>query len=159
MLTNYIPDTNLFKLAGPPSWFLRRLWDFDASLVIVPSRQGFYYRLAQRRKLNLSDKIESDTKMLASYSLTPVTTILATANWSNPYIFEELRRRAPWMMGGADKVNKMLDDQDQQVTDETQAKTDDQLTYLGKDAWKYYNKLIGTRSHLYSPTVVKRVRG
>ena len=160
MFTNYIPDLNMFKLAGPPKWFLHRLWDFDNSLVVVPSRQGFYYRLAQRRKLNLSAKIvndslfnESDTKMLASYSLVPVTTIIATANWDNPLMFEELRKRAPWRMGGADKVNKDLDAQDAAVEIDKRAKTDEHLSYLGKDAWNLYKKKIGLRTRMYSPTI------
>lgn len=159
-MTNYLPDVNKFKLAGPPAWFLRQLMEFDPSLAIVPSRQGFYYRLAQRRKLNLPEKIvneslwnESDTQMLASYSLVPVTTILATVNWSNPLIFSELAKRAPWRMGGAEKVNKMLDAQDLKEDLATRVKTNEHLDYLAKDSWKYYNKLIGTRSHLYSPTV------
>ena len=149
-MLNYIPDVNRFKLAGPPRWFLARLWDFDPSLVIVPSRQGFYYRLSQRRKLQLAEKIvnealwqQSDTQMLASYSLVPVTTILATANWGNPYIFRELANRAPHRMGGADEVNKMLDEQDQQDDLQKQAKTDEHLTYLGKDGWQLYRKKIG----------------
>ena len=149
-MQNYIPDVNRFKLAGPPKWFLAQLWDFDPSLVIVPSRQGFYYRLSQRRKLQLAEKIvnealwqQSDTQMLASYSLVPVTTILATANWGNPYIFQELANRAPWRMGGAEKVNQRLDAQDQQDDLQKQAKTDEHLTHLGKDGWQLYRKKIG----------------
>lgn len=151
-MVNYIVDENKFKLAGPPDWWLRSLWAFDNSLVVVPSRQGFYYRLAQRRKLNISDKMaqdalfnESDTKMLARYGLIPVTTILATANWSNPYLFEELRRRAPWRMGGGKAVADRLDAEDAQVELDKRAKTDEHLTHLGKDAWKYYKKKIGLR--------------
>lgn len=158
-MQNYIVDQNRFSLAGPPKWWLHQLWDFDSSLVVVPSRQGFYYRLAQRRPLKLTDQVvndalfnESDTRMLARYSLVPVTTILATANWSNPYMFESLRLRAPWRMGGADKVNKMLDDQDVKDEFDRRAATDEYLTYLGKDAWKLYNKKIGLRSHMWSPT-------
>ncbi len=165
-MVNYIPDTNPFHLAGPPAWWLRKLWDFDNSLVVVPSRQGFYYRLAQRRKLNLPEKIindalfkESDTKLLASHSLVPVTTILATANWSNPYIFVELANRAPWRLGGAAKVNAMLDDQDRKVDLDKRQATDDHLTYLGKDAWNFYNQKIGLRSHMYSPRTAKRGNG
>lgn len=101
---------------------------------------------------------ESDTKMLASYSLTPVTTIVATANWSNPYIFEELRRRAPWRMGGADKVNAQLDAQDAQVEVDKQQKIDEHLEYLSKDSWNLYKKKIGVRTHMYSPNVKSRVR-
>lgn len=160
MRTNWIPDENRFHLAGPPSWFLDRLWDFDPSLVIVPSRQSFCYRLAQRRRLQLADHItqdalwnQSDTKMLARYSLVPVTTIVATANWSNPYIFEELRRRAPWRMGGADAVNQMLDDQDTKDDLDQRAQTNEHITALSHDAWNLYRKKIGTRSHMWSPTV------
>lgn len=162
-MTNYFPDENKYKLAGPPQWFLRQLWDYDNSLVIIPSRQGFYYRLAQRRPLKLPEHItnealwnQSDTQMLARYGLVPVTTILATANWSNPYLFAELSKRAPWRMGGAEKVNAMLETQDKQEELDKQAKTDEHLTYLSKDAWKYYRKKIGLgRSWSTAPTYSK----
>ena len=49
MLRNYISDLNPFNLAGPPKWWLRRLWDFDSSLVMIPSRCNQIYRLGQRR--------------------------------------------------------------------------------------------------------------
>ena len=159
---NYIPDQNRFKLAGPPKFWLTQLWDFDNSLVVVPSRQGCYYRLAQRRQLKLPEHIvnealfkESDTQLLSTYGLVPVTTILATANWSNPLMFEELRQRAPWRNGGADKVNAHLDMQDQKREIAVNARIDAQNTDVAKDAWKMYNKKIGLRSQMYSP-VVKR---
>lgn len=162
-MNNFIPDTNRFHLSGPPKWFLAQLWEFDPSLVIVPSRQGFYYRLAQRRKLQLPEHIinealfnESDTKMLAGYSLVPVTTIVATCNWSNPLIFHELAQRAPWRMGGADKVNAMLDEQDMKREFNKRAATDEHLTGLSKDAWKYYQLKTGLRTSLYSPTVKRQ---
>jgi hypothetical protein len=157
---NYIPDLNPFSLAGPPQWWLSKLRDFDDSLYVLPSRQGFYYRLAQKRRLNLPDHIindalfkESDTKMLARYSLVPVTTILATANWSNPFLFEELRRRAPWRLGGAEKVSKELEDQELKDEFDKRQKTDEMLTDVSKDAWRLYQKKIGVRSHMYSPRV------
>ena len=157
-LPNYIVDLNKFQLAGPPSWFLRSLYEFDPSLVLVPSRQGFFYRLGQRRPLKLKENVvndilkeQADTQMLASYSLVPVTTVLATANWSSPVFFEELRRRAPWRWGGADKFSKIIDDQERKEALDRRAKQDDRNSYLAKDAWRFYNKLIGTRSHLWSP--------
>jgi len=158
-LPNYIEDTNPFHLAGPPTYFLRQLWEFDPSLVVVPSRQEFMYRLAQRRTLRLKEalvhdlmKEQADTRMLASYGLIPVTTILATANWGNPGLFTELASRAPWRMGGAAKVNEMLEAQDRAEVLTKRAQVDEHLDYLSKDAWKYYQKRIGTRSHLWSPT-------
>ena len=155
---NYIPDVNRFALAGPPDWWLRKLWDFDNSLVIIPSRQGFYYRLAQRRKLRLTEKVvnealfkESDTQMLATYSLVPVTTIVATANWDNPFMFEDLASRAPWRMGGADKVNKMLEDRDIKDDIDKKVKINEHLSSLGKDGWGLYRKKIGLQSQMWSP--------
>ncbi len=157
-MVNYIADENKFKLGGPPKWWLVQLYHFDDSFVVVPSRQGFYYRLAQRRRLSLPEKLtqdmlwkESDTKMLASYGLIPVTTILATANWSNPYLFEELRRRSVHRMGGAAKVNALIEEQEQQEEAARQAKIDDTNSQLAKDAWGLYNKKIGLRSQMWSP--------
>jgi hypothetical protein len=151
-MINYIPDTNAFSLAGPPQWWLAKLWDFDSSLVVIPSRQTCLYRLAQRRKLNLPEHItnnalfnESDTRMLASYGLIPVTSILPTANWSNPYLFQELANRAPHRNGGAQKAADMMDEQDLKDEFDKRQQTDENLQYLAKDAWKYYNKKIGLR--------------
>ena len=154
---NFIEDTNPFRLAGPPSWFQRQLWEFDPSLVIVPSRQGFYYRLAQRRKIQLADKLayealkeQADTSVLMRHGLVPVTTILATVNWSNPAFFWELERRAPWRMGGADKVNAARDAADAKDRAERQAKNDQMIDDLAKDSWKYYALKTGRRTSLFS---------
>lgn len=159
-MTNYIVDVNKFRLAGPPRWWLAQLHDFDNTLVVVPSRQGFFYRLAQRKKLSLPEQMtsdmlwqESDTRMLASYGLIPVTTILATANWSNPFLFEELRRRSPHRLGGADKVHELILAQEQEAELKKQAEIDERNTYIAKDAWRLYQKKIGLRTAMYSPTV------
>ena len=161
---NWIADTNRFKLAGPPKWFLAQLWDFDNSLVIIPSRQGFYYRLAQRRKLRLPEHItnealwnESDTRMLATYGLVPVTTILATVNWGNPLLFPALAERSPSRMGGSEKVIKNLEAGELVLEQKTQAAIDEHLSYLGKDAWKLYRKNIGLgRSWNITPAAVRK---
>jgi len=157
---NYIPDINRFFLAGPPGWWLTKLYEFDTSLVVVPSRQGFYYRLAQRRKLRLPDHIvndalfnESDTKMLASYGLIPVTTILATANWSNPLMWNELASRAPHRQGGADAVNARLEAQDREESLRKAAVIDDIKTQTAKDGWKLYRKKIGLGRTWHGPNL------
>lgn len=149
-MLNFIPDVNKYKLPAPPKFWLQKLWDFDSSLVVVPSRQDFVYRLAQRRKLNLPDHItndaffnQSDTKMLASYSLVPVTTIMPNANWSNPYMFVELANRAPWRMGGAEKVIKDIEAREAEEEQARAAETDAHLTELSRDAYRYWKtKLV-----------------
>lgn len=157
-MNNYVVDTNPFNLSGPPQWWLKQLWDFDNSLVVIPSRQGFFYRLAQRRKLSLPEKMtndmlwqESDTKMLASHGLIPVTTILSTANWSNPFLFEELRRRSPSRLGGHEKVNAGIEAQEAEAEASLNALIDERNTSIAKDAWGLYLKKIGVRSHMYVP--------
>ena len=158
MLPNYIESDNPFSLAGPPNWWLAKLWHFDSSLVVIPSKQQCLYRLAQRRPPNIATTLtndslfkDSDTRMLASHGLIPVTSILATANWSNPFLFEELRRRAPWRLGGAEKVNADLDMRDQQDELDKRAAQDDINTQVARDGWNLYNKKIGVRSHMYIP--------
>jgi hypothetical protein len=91
---------------------------------------------------------ESDTQMLASYGLIPVTSILPTANWSNPYLFQELANRAPHRQGGAEKIANQLDEQDVQEEEVKRRLTDEHLKYLSKDAWKLYNKKIGLRGSI-----------
>lgn len=157
-MTNWIADTNRFKLAKPPKFWLRQLWDFDSSLVVVPSRQDCVYRLCQRRQLNLPEHIvndmlfaQSDTKMLASYSLIPVTSMIAKPNWSNPAMFEELRRRAPHRNGGAENVIAQIEAQEAKEALDRQAKIDEITTATAKDGWGMYLKKLGVRSHMYIP--------
>lgn len=155
MLTNYLPDTNRFHLAGPPIWWLRKLHEFDPSLVVVPSRQTCVYRLAQRRRLQLTESIvndalfnSSDTRMLASYSLVPVTTIIATANWSNPLMFQELSDRAPWRNGGAEKVTQRLNEMEAEQEQKRLLAIDAHNTDRAKDGWKLYQAKTGQRRFL-----------
>ena len=153
---NYEPDVNRFKLAGPPAYFRRALWAFDSSLVIVPSREGFMYRLCLRRKLTLPDHIvndalfnHSDTRMLATYGLVPVTTILATVNWANPTLIEQLRQRAPHMNGGADAVVQRIEREEAEDRAKIRRRNDEMTTDMAKDAWGMYHKKIGLRTHAF----------
>ena len=162
-MVNWIPDLNRFQLAGPPNWWLKQLFHFDDSLVVLPSRMGFYYRLAQKRPPDPRADIvldamknDGDTRMLSQYGLIPVTTILSTANWSNPLLFEELRKRAPWRMGGADKVIKDIEDHEAKVEFDKRAKMDEFQTALSKDGWNLYKKKIGLQSHMYIPRSKER---
>lgn len=158
-LDNYIPDQNRFKLAAPPDWWLRLLKDYDPSLYVVPSRQGFYYRLAQKRRLTLPAKMvndlmaeHGDTAMLASYSLIPVTTIRADATWS-PLMFEALTARAPWRQGGAQKVIKRIEEAEAEADAKKDARVDDMLTQRSKDGYKLYKTLTGQRTFVNSSKV------
>lgn len=158
-MNNYIHDVNPFNLAGPPKWWLQKLWEFDNSLVVIPSKQDFVYRMAQRRPPDPKAKLvgdlaqDSDSRMMAQYGLIPVTTINATARWDNPLMWEDLRMRCPWRMGGWEQYEKAMDEIEQKKEMEKAAIADDRNTLIAKDGWKYYQKKAGFRSQMWSPTV------
>lgn len=156
--SNFIRDVNRFNLPEPPAFWLRALWEFDSSLVVIPSKQQALYRLAQRRKVNLPEKIlrdpffqQSDTQMLASYGLVPVTSILPTINWSDPSNFQELASRAPWRNGGSEEVLRKIEEQEAREELDRTVNQDEHLTSLGRDAWGLYKKKLGLQSHMYIP--------
>ena len=158
-MNNYIKDRNPLDLAAPPKWWLKRLWDFDDSLVVIPSRQAYCYRLAQRRvpdkRTNLVHDIQgdNDSQMLRSYNLVPVTTIIATCRWDNPMMWNDLASRMPSRNGGAEAYEaKLLGLERQKELDEL-AKRDDMLDHVAKDSLKFYNLKRGVRSHLWSPNI------
>lgn len=154
---NYIEDENPFKLPPPPTWWLEKLHEFDPSLFVIPSRQQFCYRLAQKRPMTLPMHMvnhilfkESDTRMLARYGLIPVTTIRANPNWSNPLIWKDLHERAPWRNGGAERVAKIIESREQEQEAKRRAELDDRLQWYGKEAWEYYKMKTGRQSNAFS---------
>lgn len=155
---NYIPGQNPFNLSGPPQWWLNKLWEYDSSLAVMASHQGYFYRLGQRRKPDLRTDIvndvlkeDTDTREMYRHGLIPITTILATARWDNPEIFNELSRRAPWRNGGAEEFEQKILKQERQDALDAAEKQEEMVDDLAKDSWKYYQKLLGLRTHLYSP--------
>lgn len=150
-MDNFIPDVDKFHLGAPPAWWLQKLKDFDDSLYVVPSRQDCVYRLAQKRPLNLPEHVvndalfnHSDTQMLATYSLIPVTTIIAKPNWSNPLMFRELTERAPWRMGGADAVLDALEEAEMYAATQKRIATDLNLEDRAKDGWRLLKMKTGS---------------
>lgn len=149
-MDNFIEDVDKFKLGSPPEWWLAKLKDFDPSLYIVPSRQDCVYRLAQKRPLNLPEHItndalfnHSDTQMLATYSLIPVTTIIAKPNWSNPLMFKELADRAPWRNGGAEAVLSELEEAEMRIETQKRLDTENNLVDRAKDGWRLLKAKTG----------------
>ena len=161
---NYIVDGNPLNLAGPPKYWLKRLHEFDDSLVVMPSRMGYFYRLAQRRppdqRVNLIHSIQgdNDSNMLRRHNLVPVTTIIATARWDNPLMFEDLRQRMPSRMGGWEKFEAALLAKEAQKELDERIERDNILDVVGKDSFKYYQLKKGVRSHMWSPKTPDRSR-
>jgi len=143
MARNFIRDRNPFNLSAPPAWWLQRLADYDAQLVVIPSRQEAVYRLARRtwNSPGVSAMAvlhrEKDTAMMAAYGLVPVTTIIGWGVWGTN-IFNSLRARDIWAHGGAEKVVKTLDEFDAETEQKKRAAIRDDMWMRSGDAWKSY---------------------
>ena len=121
-MQNFIPDVIGFHLAPPPAWRLRELYEFDPSLVIIPSREQPYLIVAQRRPFN-AKRIEPtlmrpDEAMLRAHGLIFVTNLVSVTggwNWSAPSsdLRPHLAMRAPHRLGGFEHVDRALNNQDE----------------------------------------------
>mgnify|MGYP001572678542 CR=1 FL=1 len=142
---NYIGDRNPFQLPAPPAWWLQMLYDYDAQLVAIPSRQESIYRLARRTwnrpgiQLMADIHREKDTAMLASYGLVPVTTIVGWGIWGTN-IFNSLRARDIWAHGGAEKFVKLEEDAEAEAEQKRKAAIRDDMWMRSGAAWQSYKQ-------------------
>lgn len=140
----------------PPAWFLQRLHDYDAMLVVLPSRyKPFAYVIARRSRLGrrgLTDNAiaetitQPDTLMCFRYGLVPVCLMFKHGPvWNADPILKSLKARDLWAHGGADKVADMLEAQeDAEVAQRRQVLRDDLWNRSG-DAWRSYQARTGQR--------------
>ena len=148
---NYIPDNT--RMAVPPAYFLQRIWDQDAMLVVLPSRRvPFAYVIARRKQWGpgLTEKaIEGqytnpDTKMCVLHGCVPVCLMHKTGGgWNPDPIIRSLRDRDMWAHGGPDKVADMLEEQEATEKEHTRQQTRDDLYNRSGDAWRSYQHRTG----------------
>lgn len=147
----YIPDN--VKMEEPPAWFLQRFFDFDAMLVILPSRQRpFHYVIARRKQLSagLTDRAleetvtDSDTKMCLKYGVVPVTLMFKHGPvWNADKILATLAARDLWAHGGADKAADALEAQEAAEKAATRAQVREDMYHRSGDAWRSYQLRTG----------------
>lgn len=163
-MKNWIEDINRFGLSRPPIWWLNRLFDFDAELVLIPSRQQALYRLARRKKysrgigaLAVIDP-HADTAMMVQYGLIPVTTMIRYADsWDIDSLLQKLRDRDQWAISGGPSSGKSLEERGEKVAQHIEAheakqartlkqeiRTD--MDYRSRDAWRSYQARTGQRN-------------
>ncbi len=151
---NYLPDNP--RMAVPPAYWLQRLFDFDAELVVFPSRYvPFAYVLARRRRggknamdLALAETItQPDTRLCLERGLVPVTMIYRynAVSWSIDNILESLRKRDLWRMGGGEKAADQLDAADTAAEDREKAHVKDDMWARSGQAWESYKRRTGQR--------------
>ena len=119
---NYL-DANP-KMAMPPAYWLQRLYDFDAELVVFPSFYIPYsYVLARRRRHGgmvdraLAETItQPDTRFCLSHGLVPVTMITRerqTGGWDIDPLIRSLKARDIWAHGGGEAMADQVDAADE----------------------------------------------
>jgi hypothetical protein len=111
---NWIARRNPFNLPAPPVWFLRKLYDRDPLLAIMPGIMHNAYRLVRKsakavKAKQLAPNVEVQEMLL--HSCVPVTTIAPFTNWGLQ-IFQWLDDHDTWKHGGADRFADKLESQE-----------------------------------------------
>lgn len=151
---NYIPDNE--RMEVPPAYFLQRMYDQDAMLVLMPSRRvPFAYVIARRKQFTqgLTEKAiddqfggNPDTKMCIMHGCVPVCLMYrtqGTGSWNPDPIIATLQARDLWAHGGADKVADMLEEQEARAREKIRQQTRDDLWNRSGDAWRSYQHRTG----------------
>lgn len=166
---NWIPDLNKWNLPEPPEWFLKRLYDFDPMLVLVPSRISVLgerpaYLLCRRRQrtagigdVALLDNKHPDTNMCYALGVLPIAPLrfkTATTGFTQgglDALLAELRARDTWAIsGGADGNGDAVVDAIEAAEAAQKAaerKTlKDNFYHMGRDAWRSIKARSGQRN-------------
>lgn len=185
-MVNWIPDTNRFKLPVPPQWFLQRLYDFDALLVLVPSRvkiksESPAYLLCRRRQhsagigdVAMLDNKHPDTNMCYAHNIVPIGPLRFKKGGSTftqagcDSLLAELKGRDTWALSGgahgdADAVWQAVEAHEAAAEAKQRADLKDSFYHRARDAWRSMKARSGQRNkrasdyHGVAPTQPSRV--
>lgn len=143
------------QMPVPPEYFLQRIYDYDALLVMFASaaRPGGYV-LARRRENSpgLTDKSlaaigNPDTRICLSMGWVPICMFYQTGiSWNPEQIVARLHARDIRAQGGADAVADRLEEQeDAEKAAQRKATRDEQWDRSG-EAWRSYQARTGASS-------------
>jgi hypothetical protein len=152
---NYYPE-GMPHMAVPPEFWLQRLFDYDAELVVFPSRHVPYaYVLARRRRLRAPavDKMlentitQPDTKLCLARGFAPVTVIVrhSQGSWSIDNIIASLQARDIWAHGGGDAFVDKQEAAEEAEDQARRAALRDDLTNRAALAYQLYKRRTGQR--------------
>lgn len=155
----------------PPAWFLQQLYDFDAMLVVLPSRrQPYTYVIARRRATPLSGTVDTaikttvtdvDTQMCFQFGCVPVCRMFKHgATWDIDRILRSLKARDTWRIADelpgsgsrGDKLADMLEAQEEREQQQLRASIREDLYHRSGDGWRTYQARTGQRVSLHPDT-------
>lgn len=151
---NYVSDNP--RMEAPPNWFLQRLYDYDAELVLFPSRYKPYaYVIARRSRLGrqgltgnaiAATITQPDTRMCMQYGCVPVCLMFKHGpQWNVDTVLRKLQARDLWAAGGADKAADQLEADEALEVKQRDAAKREELMALGRDAYRSYKMRTGQR--------------
>jgi len=167
--TNWVADTNKWKLPEPPEWFLKRLFDFDPMLVLVPSRvkaKGSTpaYLLTRRRQhsaglgdVAMLDNKHPDTNMCYALGVVPIAPLRFNRNVNTfteaacQSLIADLKARDVWAVtggptGNADKLVDIIEAQEEAVKVAERKSLKDRFYHMGRDAYRSLKARTGQRN-------------
>ncbi len=150
----------------PPDYFLQRIYDYDAMLVLFPSqvRPGAY--VVARRRQHTRGLTESalaavgnpDTRTCMAMGWVPVCVIFQTGvSWNPDQIIAKLQARDLWAHGGADKVADLLEDQEAKDEEARKKAVRDDLYNRSGDGWRSYQARTGASSIKFHDNYVTKL--
>lgn len=154
-LPTWIPDVNKFKLPEPPRAIQQALYDFDAQLVIIPSRVSRKFILARRRlysaafgKMVMTDP-HPDTQMLYDHGLVDVAPLNWPGQWASGWVEQligELKARDIWRAGGPEQFIAMVEEYEAEAEIKKRRDLRDDFRHRAGDAWRSMQARIGARN-------------
>lgn len=140
------------QMPVPPEYFLQRIYDYDALLVLFASmvRPGCYV-LARRREHSpgltsaaLALVANPDTRTCMAMGWVPVCVMYQTGlSWDPAPIIAKLMARDLRAHGGADKAADLLEQQEADVETARKKALRDDLWNRSGDGWRTYQARTG----------------
>lgn len=139
----------------PPDYFLQRIYDYDALLVLFPSqvRPGAYV-IARRRENSpgltsaaLAAVANPDTRQCMAMGWVPVCVMFQVGvSWNPDQIIARLKARDIRAQGGADKVADRLEAEEAAEEAARKKALRDELWNRSGDGWRTYQARTGASS-------------
>ena len=155
---NYIATDNPYGLAAPPAWWLKKLYDTDAQLVVFPSRMRAAYILARRRSKSnamaemvklegnlLRKSAGMDGEVLATHNLVYVRHLIGNSVRRNN-IFQWLKDADTWDKSSGLDFATRVERADEERAIATRNQMLDDIDARSRDAWRSYQARTGRRS-------------
>lgn len=152
---NWLGAQNPFNLPRPPIWWLKRLWDRDCELRVLPGLTMACYRIARRSHFMKGVKPtlgnDSETGRLCRELCSPIVSLQPGVQWDARF-FQWLDEHDTWAVqthyrNAAD----VLDEFDVRAQQQVAARKDDDADVRSVSAWHALQLRTGQKAFVQNP--------